>query len=78
MSRIKPFALAAVVAASISLGAQNSTMRPPITGIAKVSVYASNLDKSKQFYGNFLGFPQIGATSGNRASRISCELEAID
>ena len=61
MSRIKSIALAAVVVASVSLGAQNSTMRPPITGIAKVSVYASNLDKSKQFYGNFLGFQQIGA-----------------
>jgi catechol 2,3-dioxygenase-like lactoylglutathione lyase family enzyme len=61
VSRIKTFVSAAVAAASISLGAQNPTMRPPITGIAKVSVYASDLNKSKQFYGNFLGFPQISA-----------------
>lgn len=64
MSRIKAITLAAVIVASASLTAQTSSMRPPITGIARVSVYASDLNKSKQFYGVFLGFPQIGAHPG--------------
>ena len=63
MSGIKCWivAVAALVGAPMLLCAQNTTMRPPITGIAKVSVYASDTGKSRQFYGQFLGFPQIGS-----------------
>ncbi len=56
-------------------------MRPPITGIAKVSVYASDLNKSKQFYQNFLGFPQIASAPGSAplefrvSSKQSIEVE---
>jgi catechol 2,3-dioxygenase-like lactoylglutathione lyase family enzyme len=46
-------------------------MRPPITGIAKVSVYATNLEKSKQFYTVFLGFPQIASASAPIEFRVS-------
>jgi catechol 2,3-dioxygenase-like lactoylglutathione lyase family enzyme len=61
VSRIKAVVLAVVLTASVSLTAQNASMRPPITGIARVAVYASNLGQSRQFYGAFLGFPQVGA-----------------
>lgn len=54
-------ALAAIVGAPIFLAAQNPSWRPPITEIAKVSVYASDIGNSQQFYGDFLGFPQIGS-----------------
>ncbi|MHB1937251.1 MAG: VOC family protein [Acidobacteriaceae bacterium] len=64
MFQIRAVVFAAIVAVSPSLVAQNTSMRPPITGIAKVSVYASDLNKSKQFYRNFLGFPQVAANSG--------------
>jgi catechol 2,3-dioxygenase-like lactoylglutathione lyase family enzyme len=54
-----------VVSLSLSLNAQSTSMRPPITGITKVSVYATDLAKSKQFYETFLGFPQITSNSGS-------------
>jgi len=63
MSRRNIFALVATAAIPLTLAAQSTSMRPPITGIAKVSVYATNLDKSKQFYGTFLGFRQISSPS---------------
>ncbi|MHB1958647.1 MAG: VOC family protein [Acidobacteriaceae bacterium] len=62
MFRIQAAIFAAIVAAPVSLAAQATSMRPPITGIAKVCVYATDLNKSKQFYGTFLGFPQIAPT----------------
>lgn len=49
--------------------AQHSTTRPPITGIAQVSVYASDLDKAQQFYGAFLGFPQTGSDKSKSSPR---------
>ena len=62
VSRTRVFCvvLSTIVWASGFLGAQNTSGRPPITGIAKVSVYASDLSQSQHFYGAFLGFPLIG------------------
>ena len=71
MLRIPSVLLAAIVAIPFSLAAQNTSMRPPITGIAKVSVYATDMAKSKQFYGTFLGFPQIASASGPMEFRVS-------
>lgn len=68
MSRHKIFALVAIAAMPLTLAAQSTSMRPPITGIAKVSVYATNLDKSKQFYSTFLGSPQIPSTSASTSA----------
>ncbi len=65
MFRIQSVLLAAVAVVPFSLAAQSTSMRPPITGIAKVSVYATDLIKSKQFYGTFLGFPQIASASAS-------------
>ncbi len=65
VSAIKAIAMMAILGASVSLVAQSTSMRPPITGIAKVSVYATDLNKSKQFYGTFLGFPQIASNSAS-------------
>jgi catechol 2,3-dioxygenase-like lactoylglutathione lyase family enzyme len=56
------FLLAAVaVLAGIPVSAQNVLVRPPIPGIAQVSVYASSMTRSRNFYGKLLGFPEIGA-----------------
>ena len=81
--RIKAVLVAiAIAGTSVSLAAQNTSMRPPITGIAKVSVYATDLSKSKQFYGTFLGFPQIASTSASApmefrvSSKQSIEVQA--
>ncbi|MGB8477969.1 MAG: VOC family protein [Acidobacteriaceae bacterium] len=65
MLRIRSVLLAAIVAIPFSLAAQSTSMRPPITGIARVSVYATDMNKSKQFYGTFLGFPQISSPSAS-------------
>jgi catechol 2,3-dioxygenase-like lactoylglutathione lyase family enzyme len=80
--RIKAVLVVTVIAgASVSLAAQNTSMRPPITGIAKVSVYATDLNKSKQFYETFLGFPQIASNSASApmefrvSSKQSIEVE---
>lgn len=60
VSRIKFFCsvLTLVIFLHISLCAQSSSWRPPITGIAKVAVYASNPVQSRHFYGDFLGFAE--------------------
>lgn len=56
--------LAIAAGASLVCAAQNNPSRPPITGIATVSVYASDLDKSGQFYGVFLGLGQMAKGTG--------------
>ncbi len=60
MSRIQALVVAVLINVSVFLGAQRTSLRPPITGIAKVSVYASDIGKSRQFYGDLLGFSRIG------------------
>lgn len=57
--RLAVFVLASLVGMPAFVGAQSKTVRPLITGIAKVSVYSADLGKSKQFYGDLLGFPQV-------------------
>jgi len=42
------------------VGAQTAPPRPMITGVAQVSIYASNMAKSRHFFGEFLGFPESG------------------
>ena len=59
MLRFQAFVLAVLVGLSAILGAQTTSVRPPITGIAKVSLYSSDLGKSQQFYGKLLGLRQI-------------------
>ncbi len=44
-------------------GAQNTPLRPPITGIAQVSVYASDMAKARHFYAEFLGFSESGTAT---------------
>src|SRR5579864_2615496 len=45
-----------VCAAGHSLNAEEHVVRPKITGIAHVRLYVSDLEKSRQYYGQFLGF----------------------
>jgi catechol 2,3-dioxygenase-like lactoylglutathione lyase family enzyme len=53
--------IAAVLGLPTLLAARQPPSRPPITGIANVSVYASNPARSQHFYGDLLGFPESGA-----------------
>jgi lactoylglutathione lyase len=41
-----------------SLHAQNPPKRPPITGVAHVAFYASDLDKARGFYKDLLGYQE--------------------
>ncbi len=60
---------AVVLGLPMLLGAQHSQSRPPITGIANVSVYASNQAESRHFYADLLGFPRTG-TQGNAVAQL--------
>jgi len=53
---MKPIALAlAATFISFPLAAQDQPTRPPITGIAHVRIYSTDLHKSLDFYGQVLG-----------------------
>ncbi|MEO6828227.1 MAG: VOC family protein, partial [Acidobacteriaceae bacterium] len=60
---------AAVLSLPLPILAQKPAVRPAITGIATVSVYASDMAKSRGFYGKFLGFPEIHL--GSRRYRVN-------
>lgn len=59
------YAFSAVLIAlpTLVLAQNSSASRPPITGIAQVSVYSSDLAKSRHFYGQFLGLQENGRNS---------------
>ena len=46
----------AVLLTALTALAQSSIGRPPITGIAHIGLYVSDLQKADEFYGHFLGF----------------------
>src|SRR5580692_8654326 len=48
--------LAALLVLVSSLFAQQDTRRPHILGIAHVGIYANDLDRTRAFYKDFLGF----------------------
>jgi catechol 2,3-dioxygenase-like lactoylglutathione lyase family enzyme len=57
-------AAAAVLASGANLRAQQAPAapaRPHIAGIAHVAIQTSDLAKARAFYGDLLGFPEIGA-----------------
>ena len=47
---------AACVAARTVIGAPPDVERPPITGLAHVGLFVSDIDKADQFYGHVLGY----------------------
>lgn len=49
--------LGAVLAAASLAGAQDAA-RPRITGVAHIAIYASDFEKSRAFYRDFLGFEE--------------------
>ncbi len=55
MKRFLPIVAAILVC--LPLAAQDKPLRPPITGIARVRFYASNIDASRAFYSKILGLP---------------------
>jgi catechol 2,3-dioxygenase-like lactoylglutathione lyase family enzyme len=64
--------VAAVLLALPSLAvAQAATARrPPITGISHVTLFADDLAKSQQFYGELLGWDQVPATAAESGVRF--------
>src|SRR6267143_380979 len=59
MHRTALFLIACLVGLSLAspLVAQDQPTRPPITGIAHVRIYATDLHKSTDFYSRMLGLP---------------------
>src|ERR1700722_8490575 len=49
-------ALSALVCASLSLMAADEPQRPHITGLSHIALYVHDLEKSRAFYKQFLGF----------------------
>src|ERR1039457_4798688 len=49
----------AVVIASMAPGQQPKPIRPAITGISHMTLYADDLEKSQQFYGSLVGWKQV-------------------
>src|SRR5882672_5854395 len=50
--------LCTLVATSITAMAADTPKRPPITGLSHIALYAHDLNKSRAFYKDFLGFDE--------------------
>src|ERR1700757_1667387 len=50
--------LGIMLCATLSLLAADEPMRPHITGISHIALYVHDLDKSRAFYKEFLGFAE--------------------
>src|SRR5215469_12740715 len=50
--------LAAISCASVSLSTAGEPARPHITGLSHMALYSHDLDKSRAFYKDFLGFAE--------------------
>jgi catechol 2,3-dioxygenase-like lactoylglutathione lyase family enzyme len=57
----RSLALLCALIPSLALGLQPKPTRPSITGISHVTLYADDLEKSRQFYGPLLGWEQVPA-----------------
>ena len=60
--------IALVLVAGHSLRATDAAMRPRIVGIAQVSLWAHDLEKSRAFYKEFLGFDEPNSLKGESGS----------
>src|SRR6266436_8256403 len=50
--------LAAMLCATLSLQAADAPKRPQITGLSHIALYVSDMDKTRAFYKDFLGFAE--------------------
>jgi catechol 2,3-dioxygenase-like lactoylglutathione lyase family enzyme len=57
----RSLALLCALIPSLALGQQPKPTRPSITGISHLTLYADDLEKSRQFYGPLLGWEQVPA-----------------
>ena len=55
---------------SMAVAQPSSMLRPPITGISHVTLFADDLAKSQQFYGELLGWDQVPATAAKSGVRF--------
>src|SRR5437667_10019147 len=54
---------AIVIAAALPLAASGATQRPRIVGISHIALFVHDLDKSRSFYKDFLGFDEPYSTT---------------
>jgi catechol 2,3-dioxygenase-like lactoylglutathione lyase family enzyme len=57
--------------AALHSGAQDKPNRPRITGIDHVRLYVKDVDKSREFYKNIMGFPERGGCIGETAACLT-------
>jgi lactoylglutathione lyase len=73
---MKPLAVSATLAISVSLFAQQPVARPKVLGVAHMAIYVKDLARTRQFYEDFLGFaepftlPQKGGEPGVRIAFV--------
>jgi catechol 2,3-dioxygenase-like lactoylglutathione lyase family enzyme len=67
MNQISPFL--AVCLFCSSLGAQDKSARPKITGIDHVRIYVTDLDKSRRFYAKLFGVRPDGGACNDKSGR---------
>ena len=60
----------ALCSVCLPLAAQVQPARPPITGIARVRLYSTDLYKSREFYSHILGM--AGGTAGCMGAILPC------
>ncbi len=58
--------------ASLALSAQTTVERPPITGLAHVGFFASDLDKADAFYGKALGYDHFSVDKPAGGLLLNC------
>jgi catechol 2,3-dioxygenase-like lactoylglutathione lyase family enzyme len=54
--------------AALHSGAQDKPKRPRITGIDRVRLYVTDVDKSREFYKNIIGLPERSGCEGHTAA----------
>ncbi len=59
-----------VILPSLAIAQPASTLRPAITGISHITLFADNIPKSKQFYGDLLGWLQVTSPAARPGVRF--------
>jgi len=59
-----------VILPSLVIAQPASTLRPAITGISHIALFADNIPKSQQFYRDLLGWNQVTSTAVNPGVRF--------
>ncbi len=60
--------LATVLTASLPLLAAQAAQRPPVTGVSHIALYVRDMEKSRAFYKDFLGFAEPFFTTNSNGT----------